>query len=169
MLFFLTTINCLEYFIKDYYTDRFLTSEEKGNQSPYFSKKARPDLFDVNESQLGNNKGVIKALSAKPTSFNSIKNPETEKKGLDSSFSVLTVGPSKKTVIYYPFYDGLEQFMYLKKADSVNKFKIMHEDSCIGYNENVFVFELVDCAGPNVSYFSLIPPQDYVKPDSADG
>lgn len=166
MLLFLMNLNCLEYYIKDFNSDRYMSSEEKDNESPYFSLHAKPDLFNVSDNPSGERYNIIKALSAKNNVKNTHKNTVPHADSLndldDYIGSVLEVAELKDTLIYFPFYKGVNQYIGLVKTDIPEKFKMMHRGKCIGYDERRFVFHLVDCHDADeVAYFKLIQPQNY--------
>lgn len=166
MLLLIQVSVCLEYYIKDYLSDRYVTSEEKRNESPYFSRHAKPDLFDITENPSGPEFNIIKALSAKENiekqHRNTVPNSDLFDDKIVYTGNVMEIAPYKDTLIYFPFYQGTNQFIYLANGEHPNQFKMMHKNKCISYNEEESVFELLDCDDSiKISWFSLVPPHEY--------
>ncbi|KAM0673072.1 hypothetical protein GVAV_003418 [Gurleya vavrai] len=156
----------IEYFLKDYFHNRYVSSEEMYGQAPKFSEKARPDLFEIHENASGIDKNIIKVLSVK-YSDDHVKNEELLEVPFTSGHNshgsmVLDISPNKNTLIYFPFYEGKNQYIEVVKGDAEDKYRLMHDDKCIGYNNDVNIFELVSCQDIyKTQWFALIKPKDY--------
>ncbi|KAM0677769.1 hypothetical protein BDAP_001618 [Binucleata daphniae] len=148
--------------------DRYITSENLNGKAPTFSDKATPDLFEIDSNISKGNDGMIRVLTMKYGDKHNLEKqfPETPLTSEPTKYGVMVmdVTPYKNTVIYFPYYDGINQYIKLEKGDSENKYKMVHRDKCIGYNENIYIFELVNCDDPIlVQWFKLEIPFDHNK------
>lgn len=106
---------------------------------------------------------MIKVTNLKYSDHHSFEKqfPETPltSKPSDFGFSVLDVTKEKGTVIYFPYYDGINQYISLEKGNDENKYRMVHREKCLGFNESIHVFELVDCNDEVlVQWFKLVEP-----------
>lgn len=167
MLFYISLIKCLEYYLKDYFSENYVTSEENNYEAPYFSKIAKPDLFDITDDPSGPEFNIIKALTADQKPENQHRYPRLHSESTKNDYSgfVITIADMLNTLIYFPFSKKDNQYLTLVKSETPDKFKIVHKRSCVGYNKEEQVFELVNCDNKNrVSWFSLVPKFKYKGP-----
>ncbi|KAM0687809.1 hypothetical protein COBT_000944 [Conglomerata obtusa] len=143
-----------------------MSSEELSGQAPTFSDKARPDVYDIKEGNTGIETDVIKVLTATNTAMPSLSGQpsasqtSTDQENLGSM--VLEISDYKDTLIYFPFYEGVNQHITLVKGDDENKYRMMHKDKCVGYNESIAIFELYNCSDfERTQWFTLVPPFDF--------